>query len=457
MIEWVITGMVVAAGSGTVYYIGKQANHYRQIAEKLVLEKTMAEQALKFSQENETGLKLQLGQLEQEKTRSTARIHEIEKQNGLLQQQLEEHLKQVAIWKQDREQYLEMTRASIMKVGSEVSSKLLDDHKRETEIFRKENQTQLEQTTHKLHQEYKQVFEAMHHLTQKVGKAELIERALLSPQGAGALAEITLENIFKVSGLTADRDYILQHWVEKQNGTGVRPDAVVFLPDNHVLVIDSKASKFYVEREQCEGEAELQKNKDTSLKQTMQMHLKSLTSRDYQQAVFEQMEKKQAAIPQKNLHVTVLMFLPTEAAVERLRAIDPGFEEKAWQSHIIPVGPAGLVNALLQSRMVIANARQDENTQKIIGEVKKLLLSVAKMCDLSEALGRSIKSTVDKYDRFAASFNSNFLPKARRVKEYGVLPENQPLPKLNRYQLTASTEVIEANALETEEVELITS
>ena len=221
-------------------------------------------------------------------------------------------------------------------------------------------------------------------------------------------------------------------------------------------MIDSKASKFFVELEQQyhngEQSRDEQKKKEELLKKTMQQHLKDLTHRDYKQAMLDQMEKYERNA--HNCHVTVLMFLPSECAVERIRSADSSFEEKAWQSHIIPVGPSGLVNALSQSRMMIAGAKQEENTQKIIAEVKKLLVSIGRMYDLSDSLGKSIKSSFEKYDKFAASFNSNFLVKARNLNSYGIEhAQQQGLTKLNRYQVITTADIIDAQALEEDDAD----
>ena len=59
--------------------------------------------------------------------------------------------------------------------------------------------------------------------------------------------ETVLENTLKSFGLTAGIDFVLQQTFGSEDGSRLRPDAIVFLPADSVLVIDSKASKFLLE------------------------------------------------------------------------------------------------------------------------------------------------------------------------------------------------------------------
>lgn len=356
-------------------------------------------------------------------------------------------------WETTKQQHLEAAKASVAEAGARLSNKLLDDHKRESEDAKKKQEATIQQTTEELHKKFETVFFSMNSLHERIEKSkdtvDLIERSLLSPAGAGALSEITLENIFIASGLKENRDYFLQHWLEgdSESKSGLRPDAVVFLPSNSALVIDSKASKFFVEIEKNRHDAEKQESLEASLKKTMHNHLNDLIKRDYETAVTEHMKKKN---PNKKLNITALMFLPTDAAVEKLNHVDPKFMEKAWKEHIIPVGPSGLVSALLQANLIITNDMQEENSKRIIDEVKILLGSVAKLHSLADAIGKGIRGSLKKYDAFAGSFNRNLIPKTRKLDHMGVsLPKNIRLKQLDRYQV-ASDDLVEAEAIEAE-------
>lgn len=355
-------------------------------------------------------------------------------------------------WEATKQQHMEAAKASVAAAGAQLSNKLLDDHKRENEETKRKNEELIQKTTEDLHKKFENVFFSMNSLHERIEKSkdtvDLIEQSLLSPAGAGALSEITLENIFKASGLVEKRDYIMQHWVESNDArsSGLRPDAIVFLPSNSAMVIDSKASKFFVEITKNSNDADKVEELEGGLKKTMNNHLNDLIKRDYESAVEKHMKKK----GNKKTKITALMFLPTDAAIEKLNEVDPKFMEKAWKEHIIPVGPSGLVSALLQANLIITKGMQEENSKRIIDEVKVLIASVARLHNLADNIGKGLKTTMNKYDAFAASFNRNLIPKTRKLDHMGVsLPKNNKLKQLDRYQVSTD-DLVEAEAIEAE-------
>jgi DNA anti-recombination protein RmuC len=86
---------------------------------------------------------------------------------------------------------------------------------------------------------------------------------------------------------------------------------------------------------------------------------------------------------------------------------------------------------------MISEHKQEENHQLIIEEVRKLLGSIGIIYDHARKLGSSIQSSAAHFDKFAGSFNSNLLSKAKTIEKLGVNPKaNKNLPgNLERYQL----------------------
>jgi len=448
---YVIAPTLIAGAVITWFIIYRR---YQKAFQVLYAEKSVLENSLSYSEQSKKELMERLEDQENRLNSLQEACFDAQKKNELLVQQSQMAEKQHEIWKQDQQRHLELTRASILQAGSEMSSKLLDDHKRESEEARVQNETRIRQATEMLHNQFKQISESIHTVQDKMTKMEVIERALLSPQGAGMLAEITLENIFKASGLIEGQDYYLQYWLEKQEGlSGARPDAVVFLPGNQVMVVDSKASKFFMDMEQASAE---NGPSETGLKQTMSQHLKDLIHRNYREGIVAQLQKVRPA--KEPYQVIMMLFLPTESALERLCNIDKQFQHKAWEHRIIPVGPSGLVNALLQSRQMIFCALQAQHSDAILEDVKKLLGSVATLYNLSESLGKSIRGVFDKYDKFAASFNRNFLSKAKKLHKQGIVVQDHAfLQQLERHQILSTSGMLDAEAVEEENIQQLDS
>ena len=288
----------------------------------------------------------------------------------------------------------------------------------------------------------------MSELNKDVGNSkstvDLIKQSLLSPSGAGQLAEITLENILKASGLKSGVDFMMQHTISGSQDQKLRPDAVVFLPGGNLMVIDAKASKFLVDSE-IGGNRE----NDQKLLKAMNMHLKSLTSKDYVENIITSYNLSGKEVQ----HVMMLMFLPTEHAVDKVTGIDIEFISKSWSSNIFPVGPSGLMNMLSFARFQINDNIRTENHKLIVEEMRKILASISVLTDYSQKMGNSVQSLVNNYDKFSASFNRNFLPKVRAIQKLGIdMPNKTNLESLTRYQLVSSkAELIDVEAIELDE------
>jgi DNA recombination protein RmuC len=57
----------------------------------------------------------------------------------------------------------------------------------------------------------------------------------------GNWGEMILERILETSGLTKDREYFVQQNIKDDEGKNLRPDILVNLPDERVIIIDSKS------------------------------------------------------------------------------------------------------------------------------------------------------------------------------------------------------------------------
>lgn len=327
------------------------------------------------------------------------------------------------------------TKAALFDLGNELSKQLIDIHKKENQESRDNSEKNIKAAGVKFNAEFERVVNMVGALSKEVSQSkdtvDVIKNSLLSPSGAGSLAEITLENILKSSGLRMNLDFIMQYSLATEDNTVLRPDAVVFLPSDKLMVVDAKASKFLVD-----DQDDLK-----NLARTMNIHLRSLSSKNYAEMVKKSLVKKEHNIG----NIVTLMFVPSEHAVEKIIEADSEFMNKAWKANIFPVGPAGLMNMLSFAKFQISEQMMMHNHQQIIEEVKKLISSVGSMAEHSVRLGSSISNAMNHYDKFAASFNRNFLSKARNISKMGIeggLKKTQE--SLQRFQVMSSkSELIE--------------
>ena len=223
-------------------------------------------------------------------------IHQIEQLSGQLKYQ--EHL--IAEFNNLKIQSNESAKAVLFDLGNNLSKQLIDLHKKENFESRKLSEQNIKETTSKFNQEFERIVSIVGSLNKEVTQSkdtvDIIKNALLSPSGAGSLAEITLENILKSSGLRSKIDYNMQYNIQADSEHSIlRPDCIIFLPNDRLMVVDAKASKFLVDDQ----------NDLKNLARTMNIHLKSLSTKNYAEAIKKNMQGKQISLT----NIVTLMFV----------------------------------------------------------------------------------------------------------------------------------------------------
>jgi DNA recombination protein RmuC len=366
-------------------------------------------------------------------------------------QRLADTDRRLADFEGQKQEFLALSKAAVLTVGQDLSSKLLEDHKRENEEAKKAGEEQVRKAAEELIKQLGTVSSSVAQLQSQVKsdgqRIETVVRALSNPSGAGQFGEIVLANTLKSFGLEENKDFKLQFTTAAaETGQRLRPDAVVFLPGDTVLVIDCKASKFLFEIAEAEG-SEAEASAYENLARTMNQHLKALAEKDYRASVLA--SYRRGGFPGEVARVISLMYLPSEGAIERMHRADPTFTQRAAALQIIPAGPAGLACILGFASTEIGLARQIENRERIVETTRALLDSLSTVMGHAASLGRGIKMAAEGFEKLTGSVNRNLLPKARRLTQLGVQP-GKPVPgNLGAYQVvTSASEIIEGEAEE---------
>jgi DNA recombination protein RmuC len=354
---------------------------------------------------------------------------------AVMEQRLSDSELRLADFERLKEESLKTMQAAALQTSQALSSKLLEDHKRENEAAKQEGEARVREASAQLLKRFEEVTEQVARIKGEVGakgeQLDVLWRALTSPGGSGYYAEVGLANTLKSFGLVEGRDYVLQHTAEDAaTGRRLRPDAIVFLPGDSVLVVDCKASKFLVEiaaAEGGEGEAIAYQN----LARTMNQHLRALAEKDYRNAIAAAF--RESGRGGDIARILSVMYLPNEGALEKLHRADPDFVAKATRHQIVPAGPAGLAGFIGFAAVEISLIRQIENQQEIVRGAELLLDSLAIAMAHAASLGKSVKGAADAYEKFAKSVNGRLLSRSRRLAMLGLrpgkaLPGNLPVP-----------------------------
>lgn len=376
-------------------------------------------------------------------------IYRISRAKRLIQAQREHIIKlEAEAQASDRygETFKDAARASVMAVGNELSSKLLEDHKREAEAVKSAFNEKGEVQTQKFLKQFGELSNSVAAISevsrQTQDKADTLWRTMSAPASAGQLTEVSLENLLLNLGLQKKTDFSLQATFKNEEGSNFRPDGIVYLPHDRIMIIDCKASKYELELAKAEDDKE-KRSAEEQFKQSMHKHIDSLARKNYSAAVIETYKKERGKTPHPQ--IINVMYIASDAAIARLDEIDPSFRDKMQKHGIIAVGPAGLHGLCTIASMQIAEVKRDENREIIIKEIERVLAGLSTNLDHIDKVGVHLKRAADSYIKFSRSYNSTLAPRVRNIGKLGVSPEgNKALPnKLPTYEMHESNQLIE--------------
>ena len=334
----------------------------------------------------------------------------LETKKQLLSQKAENLEEEKSNWSKEKEKLL-----------FQLSEELIRKNKEDQEKFSQNQKEEIKKVTENLFQNFENIANKVSSLDDDVKKSidniNLTKNALLNPGGAGKTSEITLENILKSSGLQEKKgmdlagDYILQSHFSDSENNSKRPDALIFLPDNHILIIDSKSSSHFLELQKAKDKNNQKEIKEieTKLKERMNSHLSDLRKRSYAKSKLDDLDLKSIFGEDTKPMISTAMFLQSEKMLDIIRDISPNFEQKTLDEKIWLVGPIGLVNILNQSKFIINHKKQEKNIDHLRVEVKKMIESIGIILAKSQDVGKNLYRSMKSFNEFATSFNGNFL------------------------------------------------
>lgn len=231
-----------------------------------------------------------------------------------------------------------------------------------------------------------------------------LARALNTPRVRGSWGEIQLKKVVELAGMLEHCDFEQQRSKDREDGKRARPDMVVRLPGDKQIIIDAKAP---LEGFLAAVEAENKQDKLSRMKdhaRHIRAHIKELGGRAY----WEQFE---------NTPEFVVLFLPGESYFSAALEVEPGLIDEGVRNKVILATPTTLI-ALLK---VVAFGWRQENLALQSLEISKLGKEIyERVSDVASnwaALGKSLRTAVESYNKAVNNLETRVLVSARKLRE----------------------------------------
>jgi DNA recombination protein RmuC len=227
-----------------------------------------------------------------------------------------------------------------------------------------------------------------------------------APKARGRWGERALQNLLEQCGLAQHTDFHLEQSMDTEEGR-LRPDAIINVPGQKKLVVDSKVSlNAYQAAFEADDDAVRKQQMDLHAK-SMRNHVQTLSAKSYQ-SQFEEAPDY------------VIMFVPGEHFVTAALEADPTLWDFAFERRVLLATPTNLVAI---ARTVAQVWRQDglaKEAQAIGRMGAELYDRLATAAEHLKRVGGGLESAVNNYNKFVGSFERNVLSSGRRLAEKGV-------------------------------------
>jgi len=307
------------------------------------------------------------------------------------------------ILKQNSQEFTIVNQKNIGDILNPLKEKIQTFEKKVEDTYQKgiKDQTDLKAELKKLYDLNTRISEEANNLT----------RALKSDsKKQGNWGEVILERVLERSGLVKGQEYKTQETARNEAGDMIRPDVVVYLPDNKHIIIDSKVSlvayeSFINDEDQAKRDIYLKQHVDS-----IRNHVKSLSEKNYTNA---------SAFDTPDF---VLLFMPIESAFSAAIQADLELFNFAWEKKIVMVSPTTLLATLRTIASIWKHEKQTQNAMEIATQggalYDKFVGFLKDLEDLGIQIGR-VSKTYDEAKRKLADGSGNIVKRVENLKKLG--------------------------------------
>jgi DNA recombination protein RmuC len=232
-------------------------------------------------------------------------------------------------------------------------------------------------------------------------ETEKFRSALKSNQARGKWGEETLRRVVEAAGMSAHCDF-----TEQTAAGDSRPDLIVKLPGERVIIVDAKVPDF-------DFLHALESAEPLKRAESLAAHAKKM--KDTIKALGEKNYPAQFS----NALDYVVLFLPAESLFSAALEGDQDLIVWAAEKRILLATPASLIALLRSVSMSWQQHKQTENAQKIAEAARELFSRICIFTEHFEKIGEGLAKANDAFNKAASSYQARVLPAGEKLGELG--------------------------------------
>ncbi|MGO8764586.1 MAG: DNA recombination protein RmuC [Limisphaerales bacterium] len=237
-----------------------------------------------------------------------------------------------------------------------------------------------------------------HSLAQETQQFRMV---LKSNQARGKWGEETLRRVIEAAGMSAHCDF-----TEQTQAGENRPDLIVRLPGERVIIVDAKVPDFDFLNALETADA-------TKRGESLALHAKKLKE------TIRALADKNYPGQFSNALDYVVLFLPAESLFSAALEGDRDLIVWAAERQILLATPASLIALLRSVAVSWQQHKQTENAQRIAEAAKELFTRVCIFSEHFEKIGDGLAKANDAFNRAASSYQSRILPAGEKLTGLG--------------------------------------
>ncbi|MFG0258023.1 MAG: DNA recombination protein RmuC [Phycisphaerales bacterium JB043] len=229
--------------------------------------------------------------------------------------------------------------------------------------------------------------------------------ALAKPQVRGRYGEIQLQRIAEIAGMREYCDFDTQTTLDDDAGSRYRPDMIVRLPNERVVIVDAKTNtESYMRALQSDDPNDAERHL-----QEFARHVRDEAGRLAARGYTDVLRGRSPEF--------VVMFIPADQLVDAALEREHSLLEHAASKGVIIASPSTLIGLLRAVHVGWGEKNLSDHAEELFELGRELHERASVALEKAAELGLAIQRTGKKYDDFVGSVEARLLPTLRKFED----------------------------------------